>query len=603
VADRPIDWQRLPARVEGVIETRIHRLDQALQTTLNIASVEGERFTAEVVAQIQGLAEPTLVQQLSRVLDRQHRLVTAQNLERLTPDGQRLSRYRFRHHLFQQYLYQNLDELEKIYLHEAVGNALESFYGDQASRVAAQLAYHFRQAGVAGKTVGYLLQASQQAMGLGAYLEAITQLNQGLELLETMPDNPQHARQELSLQLLLGSALQACKGYSHPEAGRALRRAKTLCDQVRDANQSFHVLWLLGFYYRWQGDLQASHQLGTQLLELALQAENPPQVMLAHWAAGWDLMALGELAAARTHLEQALALDDPEQHRTLAFRFGLDPGVIALAHLASTLWLLGYPEQALARSETALSLARELDHPLSQAFVQIVLIQLAIFLRDFEAVHTRAEMCHRLATEYGLSHLQVVGVFYRGAVLVRRGQVETGLVDIERSIKSLEASRAVAVEPGLVELAAAYGLAGRPEAGLSVLAQVTGGPTGIRCFDAEIHRLRGELLAMQGAAPGEVETHYWQAIQVARQHEARSWELRATVSLARLWQARGKQAEAYKMLAEIYHWFSEGFDTPDLVEARQLLESLAVTEINVNCDQIKPGEPGVVDSSAATAAG
>jgi adenylate cyclase len=451
--------------------------------------------------------------------------------------------------------------------------------------------------------VGYLLQASEQAMGLGAYPEAITQLNQGLELLETMPDSSQRARQELRLQLLLGSALQTSEGYSHPAAVRALRRAKMLCDQVGDTAQSFRVLWLLGFYYRWQGELQASHQLDTQLLELALRAEDSPQLMLAHWAVGWDLMALGELAAARAHLEQALALDDPQQHRTLAVRFGLDPGVIALAHLACTLWLLGYPEQALARSESALSLARELDHPLSQAFVQVVLIQLASFLRDFEAVHTRAEMCHRLATEYGLSHLQVVGVFYRGTVLVRRGQMETGLVDIERSIKSLGASRAVAVEPGLVELAAAYGLTGRFEAGLSVLAQVTGGPTGIRCFDAEIHRLRGELLEMQGAAPAEVEAHYWQAIQVARQHKARSWELRATVSLARLWQARGRQAEAFKMLAEIYHWFSEGFDTRDLTEARQLLESLAVTEPNVNCDQIKSGEPDVVDSSPAASLG
>ncbi|MFC1976591.1 hypothetical protein ACFLXQ_09345, partial [Chloroflexota bacterium] len=263
----------------------------------------------------------------------------------------------------------------------------------------------------------------------------------------------------------------------------------------------------------------------------------------------------------------------PQQHRTVALRFGLDPGAIAQGHLACTLWLLGYPDQALARSEVALTLARELDHPVTQAFAQVVLIQLPFFLRDFAAVDAQATMCNRLAAEYGLSHLLTLVVFYRGTVLVRRGQVAGGLADIERSIKEL-AMGGEPLEPGLVELAAAYGLAGQPEAGLSVLEQATGRCTGMHLFDAEIHRLRGELSEMQGAAPDEVETHYRQAIQVARQHEARSWELRATISLARLWQAQGKQDEAYKMLAEIYHWFTEGFDTVDLKEAKVLLDSL-----------------------------
>ncbi len=569
-----IDWQQLPARVEGVIESRMHHLDEALQTTLTIAGVEGEHFTAEVVARVQGLDERRLVQQMNRALDKQQRLVMAQNLERLEPDGQRLSRYRFRHNLFQQYLYQKLDEPEKTYLHEAVGNTLESFYGDQADRVAVQLAHHFRQAGVTDKAVGYLLQAGEQAMGLGAYAEAVTHFKLGLELLETRPDSPQRTRQELSLQLTLGAALQAGEGYGHPAAGRALRRARTLCDQVGDAGQSFRTLWLLGLYHRWQGDLRASHQLGTQLLELALQAEDSPQVMLASWAVGWDLLGLGELVAARAHLEQALALYDPQQHRVLALRFGMDPGAIAQSHLSGPLWMLGYPEQALARSEAAATLARKLDHPLSLAFVQSILIHFELLLRDFEAVHTRAEEVIRLSTECGLSHLLTQGVFFRGVALARQGQVKDGLVDMEQTIKQLE--HQLPVEPGLLELAVAYGLAGQPEAGLPLLTQALAASpgTGIRYLDAEIHRCRGELLEMQGAAPHEVEAHYRHAIRVARRQEARSWELRATVSLARLWQVQGKQEAAGKMLAEIYHWFTEGFETPDLVEARELLESL-----------------------------
>jgi tetratricopeptide (TPR) repeat protein len=390
-----------------------------------------------------------------------------------------------------------------------------------------------------------------------------------------MPATPQRDRQELSLQLALGAALQAGQGYGHPAAGQALRRAQTLCAQVGDAGQSFRVLWLLGFYYRWQGNLQASHQLDTQLLELATRAEDLPQVMLANWAVGWDLLRMGELVAARAHLEQAIALYDPQQHRTLALRFGLDPGVIALAHLAANLWMLGYPQQALAKNEVALSLARKLDHPISQSYVQVVLAQLQLYLRDFEAAQSRAEMLLHLATEYGLAHLLAVGMIFRGVALARGGKVEKGLIDLAKIIEELKASKMVALETVLGEVATMYGLAGQPAAGLSLLAQATGGSTGIRCCDAEIHRCRGELLAMQGAAPGEVETHYRQAIRVARRQKARSWELRATISLARLWQAQGKKEEAHQMLAKIYHWFTEGFDTLDLKEAKAMLETLA----------------------------
>ncbi len=378
------------------------------------------------------------------------------------------------------------------------------------------------------------------------------------------------------MQLALGAALQASQGYGHPAAGRALRRAQILCDQVGDAGQSFRVLWLLGLYYRWQGNVQAAYQLDTRLLELAARAEDPPQVMLANWAVAWDLLGMGELIAARAHLEQTIALYDPQQHRTLAFRFGLDPGIIALARLAVTLWLLGYPEQALARREAALRLARELDHPSSRAFVQFLLVQLELFRRDFEMVDSRTEAFIRLATEYGLSHLLAVGVFRRGAALAWRGEVETGLAEMEWAIKELEASRGVALEPVLLELATAYGRAGQPAAGLPLLAKAlaSGGRSGIRYYEAEIHRCRGELLALQGAAPDEVAAHYRQAIQVARRQKARSWELRATVSLCRLWQSQGERETAQQMLAQIYNWFSEGFETVDLKEAKALLDEL-----------------------------
>jgi predicted ATPase len=587
VTDGELNWAQLPARVEAVIAQRLARLPEKGRDLLAAASVQGETFSLEVVARALDCRPAQALELLSRMQPDRHDLVRALSVELLTgPDGgyarsQTLSRYRFRHFLFQQYLYQNLDPVARSWLHRITAEGLEALadlqVGESALREASpiRLAWHFEQAGQSAKAVGYLLQAGQAAFRLSANAEAIAHLQQGLALLEDIPAGLQRDRQELRLQLALGSALQASQGYSHPAAGRALSRARRLCDQVGDAGQSFRTLWLLAFYYRWQGHLQASYQLDTQLLELALQAEDSSQVMLANWAVGWDLSRMGELVKGRAHLEQAIALYDPEQSRVVALRFGLDPGVIALAHLAMTLWLLGYPQQALAQAEAALSQARKLDHPFSHSYIQVILAQLQLFLRDYESAHQRATALLRLATEHSLSHLRAVGVVFRGVALARRDQVEQGLVELPETIAELEASKTVALETLLGEVAAVYGLAGQPEAGLSLLAQATDGRTGIRCCDAEIHRCRGELLAMQGAAPDEVETHYRQAIQVARRQEARSWELRATVSLTRLSEVQGKHDEAYEMLAEIYEWFTEGFGTADLKEAWALLAELA----------------------------
>lgn len=590
VTGSELSWDQLPARVEAVIAERVARLPEKCKNLLAAASVQGESFNLEVVARALDCRPAQALELFSRLQPDRHDLVCPVGVELLTVPqrgyaySQTLSRYRFRHFLFQQYIYQSLDPVARSWLHRVTAEGLEALAklqaGEPGLREASpvRLAWHFELAGQAARAVGYLLQAGQEAYRLSANAEAIAYLQQGLALLADLPATPQRTRQELSLQLALGAALQAGQGYSYPAAGQALRRARTLCDQVGDAGQSFRVLWLLGFFYRWQGNLRASHQLDAQLLDLATRAEDLPQVMLANWALAWDLLRMGELVAARAHLEQALTLHDLQQHQTLALRFGLDPGIIALAHLAMTLWLLGYPEQGLAKTEVALSLTRELDHPFTQSYVQGVVAQLQLFMRDFEAVQTRAEMLLRLATQYGLSHLLAMGMVYRGVALARRGPVEKGLVDLERTIKDLEASRTVALEPVLGELATAYGLAGRPATGLSLLAPATGGRIGIRCSDAEIHRCRGELLAMQGATPGEVEAHYRQAIHVARRQKARSWELRATVSLARLWHSQGsagKRKEARQMLGEIYGWFTEGFDTVDLKEAKVLLDSLS----------------------------
>ncbi|HEU5102730.1 MAG TPA: hypothetical protein VFU22_27090 [Roseiflexaceae bacterium] len=302
VEGEAIDWAKLPARVEGVIEKRISRLTEELQAILTIASVEGEIFTAEVVARVQQLNERGLVQQLSRELDKQHRLVTAHALEGL--GRQRRSLYRFRHHLFQHYLYHTLDEMERAYLHEAVGLALEVLYGEQTEQVAVQLARHFEQAGLTEKAVIYLLQAGKRAGRLSANEEAIGHLSRGLELLKTLPDTSERTHQELDFQIALGNALVATKGFAAPEVGQIYRQARELCQELGETSQLFPVLHGLHRFYLSQGELPTARELAEQILRLAQRQADPLLLVPAQRVVGATLWFLGEFALAQRTLSR-----------------------------------------------------------------------------------------------------------------------------------------------------------------------------------------------------------------------------------------------------------------------------------------------------------
>jgi DNA-binding SARP family transcriptional activator len=245
-----LDWETLPARVEAVIAERIGRLPQPLRDALQAASVEGETFTAEVVARVRAADEREMVGRLSGELDRRHRLVRAQGILRM--DSQRLSRYRFRHILFQKYVYNSLDKVERVHLHEAAGTALEALYGEGAEEIAAiapQLAWHFQEAGITEKAIDYLRQAGDRAVRLSANEEAIAHFTRGLALLETLPDTPERAQGELALRLALAAPLQATRGYAAPEVGHVYARARQLCQQIGDTPQVFPTLWLLNSFY------------------------------------------------------------------------------------------------------------------------------------------------------------------------------------------------------------------------------------------------------------------------------------------------------------------------------------------------------------------
>jgi predicted ATPase len=584
-----LDWQTLPARVEAVIAERIARLPEPLQAALRVASVEGEIFTAEVLARVQATDEGEVVGNLSNELDRRHRLVRAQGMLRL--GDQRLSHYRFRHILFQRYLYDNLDNVERAHLHEAVGNTLEALYEGQIetradiapfAAVVVQLAWHFQEAGIADKAIHYLLKAGERAVLLSAYEEGIAHLTRGLGLLTALPDpgsedqREERSRQELTLQLALGTAWIG-KTYGS-EIEQAFARARDLCQQLGETSQLCLVLGRLSSLHYMRPEHQKARVLAEQALNLAQRAEDPLHVALSHRQLGQTLFLLGEYATARAHFEHMICFYEPQRHhRSLVSLRGSDAGVSALASDACCLWCLGFPDQAQKRSQEALALARELGHPFSLAGVLseagCVLYEMS---RDAPALKDHAEELLRLAHEKVPAWLGA-GTYALGVALVMLGQVQEGIAQLREGMAAIQSRGYLCDLPTrLCSLAEALAKLGHPEEGLST---ITGAlalveETDERHYEAELNRVRAELLQTQGDE-AEAEASLQRAVQVARRQSAKSWELRATTGLARLWQAQGRVGAARQMLAETYGWFTEGFDTPDLREARALLEELS----------------------------
>jgi DNA-binding SARP family transcriptional activator len=582
-AGQALDWESLPARVEAVIAERIRRLDEPSQETLRIASVEGEEFTAEVLAQVSGMDERPLLRQLSGELDRQHRLVAAQRIQRI--DGLCLSRYRFRHILFQKYLYGRLDEVEQAHLHEKVGQALERLYAGHPAEMAEitpQLARHFQVAGLPDRAVAYLHQAGERAMQMWANEEAIRHLTTGLTLLETLPETPERIQQELSMQLALTAPLQATKGYAAPETGHAYARARALALHrgAGESPQLVQTLGLLGSYYSMRAESQTSLDLYSQALAIAGRLGDPLLVAMSQLGLGFVLTNRGEFTVALPHQAHVINFYDPGQHRSLALLVGQDIGASAHAWAAWARWFVGYPDRALDHSRQAIALAEASEHPFSICFTHFIAGSMFHLLRrESAAAHEHLKVVQSLAAGEGFPLFQAGSAILSGWLLADEGQVAAGIAQMREGLAAWQATGTESDKAYYLGLLAeACGRAGEMGEGLQLLAQALDmvDHSGEHFCEAELHRLQGQLLVQSGAA-GEAEGDacYRRAMEVARSQGARVLELRAATSLARLWQKWGRIDEAQELLAGIYGWFSEGFDTADLVEAKALLEELA----------------------------
>jgi predicted ATPase/DNA-binding SARP family transcriptional activator len=574
VAGPNLDWGRLPARLEGVIAERIGWLSPESREMVTVASVEGEAFTAEVLARVQGADEGQIIRRLSGPLSKQHRLVTADSVRRV--DGRRLSGYRFRHVLFQTYLYRSLDKVERARLHEAVGTALETFYDQKVDEISGQLARHFEASGMTPKAVDYLLRAGKEAVRLSANEEAIAFFSRGLNLLETLPQTPERDRREFALRLAMYAPLTATQGYACPELERSNARAHELSLRLGEARELIPALTLLSGFYSFRAEFQTALELAERALTLAERLESPGHIVWAVQVIGMTFIYQGDFVAARQNLERTLEFDDVHHTAMLPVR-GRDPRVVYRSFAAWVLWSLGYPDEAQQLSHEALRLAKAANHPPTLAMaLSVGNIVPHVLRREYAAIPGLVEAFTQLSAEHRLGLSEPVVCLARGRAMVHQGQVDAGMREMQQGLTEWRATGTQAWAPlHLGMFADAYLETGQPEQAQAALdeAFVAVRESSERMVEAELHRLQGEVQLVQGEED-EAEACFRRAVAVARQQEARSWELRASMSLARLLGQQGRREEARCALADIYGWFTEGFDTPDLREARLLMEQL-----------------------------
>ncbi|MCB9076807.1 MAG: AAA family ATPase [Anaerolineaceae bacterium] len=577
LAGPQLDWTTLPVRIEGVIGERLSRLPVELYETLKIASVEGENFKAEVVAQVQAVDERVMIRRLSHSLDQQHHLVLAQGRQWLGAAGPRLSFYRFRHSLFQHYLYNSLDDVERAFLHEVIGGILEQLYAGQTEDVAAQLALHFEAAGLPDQAINYFLLAGQRSMKAAAYDEAIVNYRKGLRLLETAAGVDEPAQKNLKLYLALGQPLVMTQGYAAPEVEQIYLEAQRLLPEIDELGLMIPVIRGLWNCYLVRAEHHRAEEWSSRLFDLAEQSHDPIACIEAHWIKSETMFALGQFDQARQHQQEAIARYDYDLYEAYPYRAVQDPGLSCRHFHAATLWLLGYPDQAMAQIEAALTQARTLrsDFGLSGA------LYFKALLHQFQQEPVAAEMESRsaltLARQKGFSLLKACTTIVYGWALAKQDQVESGLILIRQGLAILRETRALVWFPYfLTLLAEAYAHAGQTTDALAVLDEALDivAQSGDRWWAAELYRLKGDVLSRSNAPAEAVEAHFQQAITLARQQNAKSLELRAVTSLAQLWQRQGQTIAAGRQLAEIYNWFSEGRTTADHQAAQTLLAGL-----------------------------
>jgi class 3 adenylate cyclase/predicted ATPase len=555
----------IPATLQEALLARLDRLSAARQVA-QLGATVGREFSYQLFQAVTPLSEPELRAALVK-------LVEAEILYQRGVGQQ--TRYFFKHALIQDTAYQSLLKSTRQQYHRQIAQVLEGRFPDTTETQPELVAHHYTEAGLMAQAIPYWHQAGQRALQRSAHVEAVAHFTTGLELLKTVPETPERIRHELTLQTALSSALVVTKGLGAPEVRKAYDDARELCQRAGETPRLGPVLYGLSAYYIQQEEMRVASELAGQCLAMAEKQHDSSFIVAACRLLVSTSFWSGNPRLAHEYCERGMARYDPFQHRSLALVYGFDPGVSCLSVGAWALWYLGYPEQALRRSQASIALAQEVNHPYTLASALNIASWTRCYRREGQAALTLAEESLALSTAQDFPHWLAVGLYMRGLALIELGQWEEGTAQLRQGLEAYRATGAVlnVRGHGRAELARGYGCQGRIEEGLRMITEALAGLNQVRHYEAEMYRLKGELL-LQRDNLREAEACFLKAIEIARHQQAKSWELRAVMSLARLWQQQGKTAEARQLLAEIYGWFTEGFDTKDLQEAKALLEEL-----------------------------
>ena len=484
--------------------------------------------------------------------------------------------YRFKHALVQESAYQSLLKSTRQQYHQRIAQTLESGFPDTVATRPELLAHHFTEAGLAEQAILYWQTAGRRALQRSANREAASHAARGLELLSTLPETPERAHHELSLQLTLGGASGFVTGPQSVEDVYA--RACDLARQVGGTLELFPALSGLAHSKMVLGHMHEARILSEEFLELARRQDDPPILAVGHSMLAYTAWWQGDFVDVRDHSRQSLALYNAQQHGAGAVPYDQDHGIVPGYLTALSSWMMGYPTQALQAMENTLAHARELGSPNSVGISLLFLAKLSQLRREPEPATMRAEEGLAVAAEHGLPALELWCLLPRGWARAHRGDVHAGIADIRESMERRSSIGMGAVWPWyFAVLAEVQGLAGQVEDGMSSLEEALGWVerNDERLYEAEVHRIRGELLLAQHIPdPQRAESCFQQALTVARGQQGKSWELRAAMSMARMWLQQKRSDEARQLLAPVYDWFTEGFDTADLIEAKALLDAL-----------------------------
>jgi class 3 adenylate cyclase/predicted ATPase len=558
----------VPATLQASLMARLDRLGPAAKGVAQIGAAIGREFSYELTAAVGKLPE-------ERLQDALHRLVDAGLVfQRGAPP---MAEYLFKHALVQHAAYGTLLRRTRQQLHARIAESLEAHSPELMDTQPELFAQHYAEAGLVEKSVACWGKAGHRSTARSAMAEAAAQLQKGLDQLALLPVTPGRQRQELEFRSALGAALLSVKGQAAVETGQAFARARELWEQLGSPSEFLKVPYGQSLHHVFRGEFDLALRVDEDVLRLSGRRNDSAGLVLGHLSSGRTLWLVGKFGASRSHLEAVLALYDPISHSSLVHHTTTHPHVNSQAILGIDLFCLGFPDQALAQSKPAIAEARRLAHPVTLAVTLGCGAILLSLVGDGAALDEWADELVAVTTEQGIPSWRALGTIHRGWVKVKNGDVTEGILLLRSGSIAFRATGAELWMPHYIALlAAACEIAGQIEEALTLLDEALkiAERTGERWLAAELNRHKGQLLLRQGHTEAAEEL-YRKALRIAEEQEAKLWELRATMSLARLRRDQDRRPEARDLLAPVYGWFTEGFDTADLKEAKALIDELA----------------------------